>query len=126
MRGAGRGRGGLRGRGKGGATDETRAKISTTRREEAEIKELEARIAEEGPLPGEVDLKAKEFTELPLSRYTRTGLERGKFRVMTQMQRIAIPHALAGRDILGAAKTGSGKTLGTSWVWPGCSPGSAA
>ena len=115
MRGAGRGRGGPRGRGgRGGATDDVRAKISTTRREEAEIKELEARIAEEGPLPGEVDLKAKEFTELPLSRYTRTGLERGKFRVMTQMQRIAIPHALAGRDILGAAKTGSGKTLGTS------------
>ena len=30
---------------------------------------------------------------------------------MTDVQRAAIPHALAGRDILGAAKTGSGKTL---------------
>lgn len=27
------------------------------------------------------------------------------------MQRAALPHAIAGRDILGAAKTGSGKTL---------------
>ena len=27
------------------------------------------------------------------------------------LQVAAIPHALAGRDVLGAAKTGSGKTL---------------
>ena len=31
--------------------------------------------------------------------------------VPTEIQAAAIPHALAGRDILGAAKTGSGKTL---------------
>ena len=30
---------------------------------------------------------------------------------MTAVQRAALPHALAGRDVLGAAKTGSGKTL---------------
>jgi ATP-dependent RNA helicase DDX10/DBP4 len=30
---------------------------------------------------------------------------------MTDIQLAAVPHALAGRDVLGAAKTGSGKTL---------------
>jgi hypothetical protein len=35
----------------------------------------------------------------------------GKFQTMTDIQCAAIPHALAGRDVLGAAKTGSGKTL---------------
>lgn len=30
---------------------------------------------------------------------------------MEPLQVAAIPHALAGRDVLGAAKTGSGKTL---------------
>jgi ATP-dependent RNA helicase DDX18/HAS1 len=31
---------------------------------------------------------------------------------MTHIQARAIPHLLKGRDLLGAAKTGSGKTLG--------------
>lgn len=30
---------------------------------------------------------------------------------MTEIQRCVIPHALCGRDILAASKTGSGKTL---------------
>jgi ATP-dependent RNA helicase DDX10/DBP4 len=30
---------------------------------------------------------------------------------MTEIQRCTITHGLAGRDILGASKTGSGKTL---------------
>jgi hypothetical protein len=33
------------------------------------------------------------------------------YTTLTAIQRAALPHALAGRDILGAAKTGSGKTL---------------
>ncbi|KAF3926596.1 hypothetical protein AA313_de0206360 [Arthrobotrys entomopaga] len=51
------------------------------------------------------------FTELPISRATATGLDKSHFKVLTEIQRKAIPLALKGKDILGAAKTGSGKTL---------------
>lgn len=91
--------------------EERGPKVSTTKREAVEIEQLEARIAEESPEPGSVDIAATEFSELPVSRYTLNGLQKGKYAKMTQVQRVAIPHALAGRDILGAAKTGSGKTL---------------
>jgi DEAD/DEAH box helicase len=87
-------------------------KITTTKREESEIKILEKRIVEEAPAEGSMEATAAAFTDLPLSRYTLSALDKAKFRTMTQIQRVAIPHALVGRDILGAAKTGSGKTLG--------------
>lgn len=51
------------------------------------------------------------FDSLPLSRRTLQGLSQAKLDIATDIQAAAIPHALAGRDILGAAKTGSGKTL---------------
>ncbi|KAK6531167.1 ATP-dependent RNA helicase dbp4 [Arthrobotrys megalospora] len=51
------------------------------------------------------------FTDLPLSRQTASGLDKSHFKVPTDIQRKAIPLALKGKDILGAAKTGSGKTL---------------
>jgi ATP-dependent RNA helicase DDX10/DBP4 len=48
---------------------------------------------------------------MPLSAKTQHGLKAANLVVATEIQAAAIPHALAGRDILGAAKTGSGKTL---------------
>jgi superfamily II DNA/RNA helicase len=75
---------------------EAKAKLTTTKREESEIKVLEKRIAEESPEPGSMEVSASEFTELPLSRYTLASLSKAKFRTMTQIQRVAIPHALAG------------------------------
>ena len=54
---------------------------------------------------------ARNFDQLPLSRATLEGLRLAKYKAMTAIQRAALPHALAGRDVLGAAKTGSGKTL---------------
>ncbi|KAK5069210.1 ATP-dependent RNA helicase dbp4 [Lithohypha guttulata] len=52
-----------------------------------------------------------DFSELPLSQPTISGLEASHFKTLTTVQASAIPAALKGRDILGAAKTGSGKTL---------------
>ena len=54
---------------------------------------------------------AKLFEQLPVSDRTKRGLADAKFVHMTAIQRAALPHALCGRDVLGAAKTGSGKTL---------------
>lgn len=51
------------------------------------------------------------FSELPLSQATQEGLEASHFKTLTTIQASAIPLALQSRDILGAAKTGSGKTL---------------
>lgn len=54
---------------------------------------------------------AREFDDLPISKATSAGLQDASYVTMTAIQRVAIPHGLAGRDVLGAAKTGSGKTL---------------
>ncbi|RNF26704.1 putative ATP-dependent RNA helicase [Trypanosoma conorhini] len=51
------------------------------------------------------------FKQLPLSQRTQLGLERGGYKRMTPIQGDALHLALAGYDVLGAAKTGSGKTL---------------
>lgn len=51
------------------------------------------------------------FDELPLSQKTKDGLRKARFTKMSEIQRAALPHALCGRDVLGASKTGSGKTL---------------
>ncbi|KAI1741158.1 P-loop containing nucleoside triphosphate hydrolase protein [Xylaria scruposa] len=54
----------------------------------------------------------EKFAELNLSEKTLQAIkEEMNFETMTPIQRRAIPPLLAGRDVLGAAKTGSGKTL---------------
>jgi len=51
------------------------------------------------------------FTELPLSPYTQGRLSSLNFSVPTPVQAAAIPQALAGKDVLATAQTGTGKTL---------------
>lgn len=53
----------------------------------------------------------QKFTELNLSEKTMKGIQDMGFETMTEIQQRTIPPLLAGRDVLGAAKTGSGKTL---------------
>ncbi len=50
------------------------------------------------------------FTELDLQPQLLSSLEAMGYEEMTPIQEKAIPHVLAGRDILGLAETGSGKT----------------
>jgi ATP-dependent RNA helicase DDX10/DBP4 len=93
-------------------------------KEEEEVARLEEVIAAQAPPRGANTLAlrpaadgaptfaaARRFDELPLSQRTRDGLRECKYVTLTAIQRAALPHALAGRDVLGAAKTGSGKTL---------------
>lgn len=58
-----------------------------------------------------VQNNAQKFSELNLSDKTMQAIEGMNFETMTPIQQRAIPPLLAGRDVLGAAKTGSGKTL---------------
>jgi ATP-dependent RNA helicase DDX10/DBP4 len=76
------------------------------KRGQEEISDLVKRVED-------LDTKAslKNFSELPLSEPTASGLSASHYKTLTDIQARAISHALKGRDILGAAKTGSGKTL---------------
>ncbi|HUX09105.1 MAG TPA: DEAD/DEAH box helicase [Terriglobia bacterium] len=51
------------------------------------------------------------FSELSISPYIKDQLSRAGFSTPTPVQDAAIPHALAGKDVLGTAQTGTGKTL---------------
>ncbi|OOF95084.1 hypothetical protein ASPCADRAFT_169494 [Aspergillus carbonarius ITEM 5010] len=59
----------------------------------------------------QTDSEPKKFVELNLSEKTMKGIQDMGFETMTEIQQRTIPPLLAGRDVLGAAKTGSGKTL---------------
>jgi ATP-dependent RNA helicase RhlE len=51
------------------------------------------------------------FSEFPISSYMRDTLSAAKFSLPTPVQVAAIPPALAGKDVLATAQTGTGKTL---------------
>ncbi|KAF2706632.1 DEAD-domain-containing protein [Pleomassaria siparia CBS 279.74] len=83
------------------------ANVQKRKRDDVDVEKLEQAV-------NDLDLKDgtyKDFTDLPLSDPTKQGLKSSHFAVMTDIQAKAIPLALKGHDILGAAKTGSGKTL---------------
>src|SRR5580658_5355843 len=51
------------------------------------------------------------FSELPISDYTMERISAAGFSIPTPVQAAAIPKALAGKDVLATAQTGTGKTL---------------
>jgi len=55
--------------------------------------------------------KMQNFSELPISSYTKERLAAARFAIPTPVQAAAIPHALEGKDVLATAQTGTGKTL---------------
>jgi ATP-dependent RNA helicase RhlE len=51
------------------------------------------------------------FSELQISNYIKEQLSSARFSTPTPVQAAAIPQALAGKDVLATAQTGTGKTL---------------
>jgi ATP-dependent RNA helicase RhlE len=63
-------------------------------------------------LAGEKKKRTMEsFSELTISPYTQERLAAARFAIPTPVQAAAIPQALAGKDVLATAQTGTGKTL---------------
>ena len=56
----------------------------------------------------------EKFNELPLHATILANLESSGYTTPTPIQREAIPHLLKGRDLLGIAQTGTGKTAAFS------------
>jgi ATP-dependent RNA helicase RhlE len=56
--------------------------------------------------------KLTSFETLGLSQYLMNTLAANSFETPTPIQALAIPHLLEGRDLIGLAQTGTGKTLG--------------
>jgi len=109
--------------------EEKQKKLKRSELMNSEIEEIEKRINEETPPSGyfvfseekkegdtdntqEAWKKPKfNFKDLAITKKTSKALSESRFFKMTPIQRATLPHSLAGRDILGASKTGSGKTL---------------
>lgn len=82
---------------------------ATNEKEEQKNEKIVAnRKIEETPDKSKIKIR---FSDLPVSKATLGGLFKAQFVKMTETQRAALPHGIAGRDMVVCARTGSGKTL---------------
>ena len=51
------------------------------------------------------------FNDLPIENKLKTSIKLADFKYPTPIQSRSIPISLTGKDILGTAQTGTGKTL---------------
>lgn len=88
------------------APDAKRPKQNVKRHilEDEEIKNLQQAYQN---MPNFRDIKT--FDDFPLSSLTRRGLKDNKFKTPTEIQKQSLIPGLQGKDVLGAAITGSGK-----------------
>jgi ATP-dependent RNA helicase RhlE len=59
----------------------------------------------------QMDSITETFSQMAISAYTKERLAFAQFSIPTPVQTAAIPQALAGKDVLATAQTGTGKTL---------------
>jgi superfamily II RNA helicase len=96
----------------GGGGDETYGETSNPRLSKRALASVLASNAVDGAAATMTTSDAAPFSTLTtMSEQTRRGIDSFGFTTMTPIQAAAIPLALAGNDVLGAARTGSGKTL---------------
>jgi len=62
------------------------------------------------PSPSGRSTEGATFEELPLHSKLQKGVREIGYRVPTPIQKGTIPHAVSGRDVIGTAQTGTGKT----------------
>jgi ATP-dependent RNA helicase DDX18/HAS1 len=102
---------------------ETKKGTKIEEKDEANVDEDESTevVAHEAPSSSQLEKKipvkastifsTERFCELPIQDKTKEALAKMGFDYMTLIQSKSIPECLAGSDLVGAAKTGSGKTL---------------
>ena len=56
-------------------------------------------------------IKMIDFNQLPIENKLKNSIKFADFKIPTPIQSKSIPISLTGKDILGTAQTGTGKTL---------------
>ncbi|KAJ1301101.1 hypothetical protein OPQ81_003517 [Rhizoctonia solani] len=85
---------------------DTSKKKARRNEENTKLEQLEKSV-QEFDAEGEYSL----FSDLPISSGTKKGLKKAFYTNMAGIQAKSLPVSLKGRDVLGSARTGSGKTL---------------